>query len=230
MLRLAPNSLVADDARARSSTPISGRDRAVGILASGGSRGSVIAPAGQKDVRPSQPGRAGGLRLEPDNRAPGRARDKRNPTTTIGVEETDRARGKVAEAFRIAEARISPSARKLRQLAPPKSAFGGCALPPDWRIPPGEDRELSAEPLPTHTARTIQGLVRGRVRATPIWPPHCSPEQMCPASAISRGPRGSEAHCHRAAARRPQTDPIPSAGCSIAVAAPLRRPLFPALG
>ena len=49
---------------------------------------------------------------------------------------------------------------------------GGYALQPDWRIPPREYRERSAEPLLKRTDRTIQGPVRGPVRATPISQPH----------------------------------------------------------
>src|ERR1035441_3021522 len=180
-----------------------------------GVRVPVIAPGEQRDVRSSRPGRVGGPRLEPDNRVPGRARDKRNPTRTIGAAETDRARGKVAGACQTAWARIWSSMRRPREPARPKSVFGDYASLPDWRIPPEEYRERLAEPGPTHTVRTIPGLVRGRVRAIPTWPPHCSPEQMCPASTICRGPRGSKAHYRRAAAGRRRIGPVPSGGCPI---------------
>jgi len=151
-------------------------------------------------------------------------------TKTVDGAETDREHGVAAGACRTVVGRISSSVRRPREPVPPKCVFAGYALPPGLRIPPAEYRALSTERLRRHTARTRQGLVSGRVRATPIWRPHYSPEQRCPASAIFRGPGGSEAHYRRAEAGWRQTGPIPFAGYSIAAAAPLPQPLSPVPG
>src|ERR1035437_1469800 len=124
------------------------------------------------------------------NRAPVRARGRRNPTKTTGVAAKGRARPEVAAAWRIALLDIVPADGRPLVPAPAKSASGGGALPADWRIPRGSGLVRSVRPRQTQTVPTAGEPLLDRVPAKPTWLRHCNPQRRFRAWLTAGGPGG----------------------------------------